>query len=350
MPRLISLSKDLAPDRPVIFRSHIQIRSDLVDRQGTPQADIWAFLWNNIKRADMFISHPIPSFVPKNVPEAKVAYMPATTDWLDGLNKTISFWDQSYYRNLYNEECATSLLTTKLTSRKYVIQIARFDPAKGVDDVIKSYAEFICLIEKNKPEIEVPQLVITGNSSVDDPDGSIIYEKTINELQNTYPHLVSSVSVMRLNSNDQLLNSLLSAAHVVLQLSTREGFEVKVSEAIHKGIPVIATRTGGIPLQVQDKKNGFLVKAGDWKAVAERMYELWTDDKLYKKMSDFAKRSVSDEVGTAGNALAWFYLADKLGRGEEVTAIPGRKWVNDMAREAAGRPYEEGENRLPRCI
>jgi glycosyltransferase involved in cell wall biosynthesis len=349
MPRLISLSKDIMPDRPVIFRSHIQIRSDLVGQQGTPQADIWAFLWNNIKRADLFISHPIPSFVPKDVPDTKVAYMPATTDWLDGLNKPISSWAQSYYLNVYNEECATSMMT-KLTSRKYIIQIARFDPSKGINDVIKSYAEFIRLVEENNPEMEKPQLIITGNSSIDDPEGLTIYEETINELQNAYPNLLPYVSVMRLNSNDQLLNSLLSAAHIVLQLSTREGFEVKVSEAIHKGIPVIATRTGGIPLQVQDKKNGFLVETGDWKAVARHMYELWTNEEVYKEMSDFAKRSVSDEVGTVGNALAWFYLADKLGRGEEVRPISGGKWVNDMAREAAGKPYEKGENRLPRVI
>jgi glycosyltransferase involved in cell wall biosynthesis len=349
MPRLISLVKDITPDRPVIFRSHIQIRSDLVDQEGTPQADIWEFLWNNIKHADLFISHPIPSFVPKNIPKTNVAYMPATTDWLDGLNKSINPWDQSYYMNLYNQECATSMMT-KLTSRKYIVQIARFDPAKGIDDVLKSYAAFTRLIQNHSPDIETPQLVIAGNSSIDDPEGSKIYDETISELQTTYPHLVSSVSVMRLNSNDQLLNSLLSAAHIVLQLSTREGFEVKVSEAIHKGIPVIATRTGGIPLQVQDKNNGFLVETGDWKAVAEHIYELWTDHELYKSMSKFAKESVSDEVGTVGNALAWFYLADKLGRGEEVKVTSGDKWVNDMARKAANKPYEKGENRLPRSI
>lgn len=349
MPRLISLSKDLTPHRPVIFRSHIQIRGDLVDQQGTPQAKIWAFLWNNIKRANLFVSHPIPSFVPESVPENKVAYMPATTDWLDGLNKRINIWDQSYYRDLYNEECTNSMMT-QLTSRKYIIQIARFDPAKGINDVIKSYAEFNNLIEKKSPHTEIPQLVITGNSSIDDPEGSKIYEETINQLHTTYPHLRSSVSVMRLNSNDQLLNSLISGAHVVLQLSTREGFEVKVSEAIHKGIPVIATRTGGIPLQVQHEKNGFLVRTGDWKAVAEHIYELFTNDQLYKEMSEFAKTSVSDEVGTVGNALAWFYLADKLSSGEEVVVASGDKWVNDMARMAAGKPYEQGENKLPRSI
>jgi alpha,alpha-trehalose phosphorylase (configuration-retaining) len=347
MPRLISLVKDLTPDRPVIFRSHIQIQSDLVDQEGSPQADIWEFLWNNIKRADIFISHPVPSFVPKNIPRAEVAYMPATTDWLDGLNKDISEWDQSYYRNLYNQECSSSMMT-KLTARKYIIQIARFDPAKGIDDVIKSYAGFRRLIEKHDPEIEAPQLVITGNSSVDDPESTRIYDETMNQLETKYPHLLSSVSVMRLNANDQLLNSLLSASHIVLQLSTREGFEVKVSEAIHKGKPVIATRTGGIPFQVQDRKNGFLVETGDWKAVAEHMFDLWTDDVLYQKMSQFAKKSVSDEVGTVGNALSWFYLADKWGNGKGVA--PEGKWVNDLARKEAGRPYEKGENKLPRSI
>lgn len=349
MPRLISLIKDLTPNRPVIFRSHIQIRGDLVDTEGTPQADIWDFLWDNIKRADLFISHPIPSFVPKTIPETTVAYMPATTDWLDGLNKNINQWDQGYYMNLYNQECATSMMT-KLTSRKYIIQIARFDPAKGIGDVLRAYAAFDRLIENSTSDDQRPQLVIAGNSSVDDPEGAKIYDETVAKLQTTYPHLVPHVSIMRLNSNDQLLNSLLSAAHVVLQLSTREGFEVKVSEAIHKGIPVIATRAGGIPLQVQHQKNGFLVEPGDCKAVAEHLYELWTDDALYNKMSMFAKESVSDEVGTVGNALAWLYLADTLGRGEQLTVDSGDKWVNDLARNASGTPYRPGENRLSRCI
>ena len=81
MPGLIPLIKKLTPDRPVLYRSHIQIRSDLVAKEGSPQADIWDFLWSNIKGCDMFISHPIPKFVPHTVPREKVVYLPATTDW-----------------------------------------------------------------------------------------------------------------------------------------------------------------------------------------------------------------------------------------------------------------------------
>ena len=105
MPGLIPLIKKLTPDRPVLYRSHIQIRSDLVAEEGSPQADVWEFLWSNIKLADMFISHPIPSFVPHNVPREKVAYLPATTDFLDGLNKDLNDWDRRYYGNLYNDQC-----------------------------------------------------------------------------------------------------------------------------------------------------------------------------------------------------------------------------------------------------
>ena len=73
--------KKITPNRPVLYRSHIQIRSDLIMKEGSPQADIWEFLWSKIQHADMFISHPIPAFVPKNVPRAIVSYMPAATDW-----------------------------------------------------------------------------------------------------------------------------------------------------------------------------------------------------------------------------------------------------------------------------
>lgn len=177
--------------------------------------------------------------------------------------------------------------------------------------------------------------------------------------------LLSSIVVMRIPPSDQskflivstqaapsdiysVLNALMSSAKIVLQLSSREGFEVKVSEAIHKGKPIIATRAGGIPLQVQHGKNGYLVEVGDSAQVAKHLYELWTDSGLYKKMCEFAKHSVSDEVGTWGNAAAWMYLATKFASGEKLK--PNGRWINDMMREDCGQPYKPDEPRLPRKI
>ncbi|KIJ23622.1 glycosyltransferase family 4 protein [Sphaerobolus stellatus SS14] len=136
-------------------------------------------------------------------------------------------------------------------------------------------------------------------------------------------------------------------AKVALQLSSREGFEVKVSEALHTGRPVITTRSGGIPLQVQHGKSGFLTDYGDTTTVAKHLYELWTDHDLYERMSKFARENVSDEVGTVGNALCWLYLAATFARGEKLK--PHGAWINDLARETAGEPYQPGEPRLPRA-
>ncbi|KAK8078334.1 trehalose synthase [Apiospora saccharicola] len=356
MPGIIPMIKELTPDRPVIYRSHIQIRSDLVAKEGTPQAEVWDFLWNNIKLADSFISHPIPEFVPQNVPHKIVGYMPATTDWLDGLNKPMNDWDSGYYGNQYNVQCNAHQMTKlEYPRRSYIVQIARFDPAKGIPTVIDAYAEF----RKRSFAAGIdfpPQLVVAGNSSVDDPDANMIYDQTLDQIERKYAHLARDISVMRLDANDQLLNTLIAKARVVLQLSTREGFEVKVSEALHAGRPVIATLAGGIPLQVHDGVDGYLVQPGDYMQVAEHLTDLFTDEDLWNRMSQAARDLVSDEVGTPGNALAWYYLASKWAAIAAIKANGGRanplqpnhRWINDMAREEAGFPYEEGENKLPR--
>lgn len=159
------------------------------------------------------------------------------------------------------------------------------------------------------------------------------------------PDLSTSISVQRLEHNDQLLNALLSNAHTVLQLSIREGFEVKVSEALKKGRPVIVSRVGGIQLQVLHERNGFLIEPGDWQAAGRHLLRLWTDHDLYDRMSGEATRTVSDEVGTVGNALAWFYLANKFREGGVAAK---ERWVNDLARAEVGSAYGKGENKLPR--
>ena len=83
MPGLIPLCKKADPERKVLYRSHIQIRSDLVAEKDSAAQGVWDYLWNDIKHADLFISHPVASFVPDAVPQETVAFMPATTDWYD---------------------------------------------------------------------------------------------------------------------------------------------------------------------------------------------------------------------------------------------------------------------------
>ena len=86
----------------------------------------------------------------------------------------------------------------------------------------------------DKPLSSKPQLIVCGHGSVDDPDGAIVYDETMSLIENEFSYLSDDIVVIRIGPSDQILNAIISLSKVVLQLSLREGFEVKVSEALHK--------------------------------------------------------------------------------------------------------------------
>ncbi|KAF8121924.1 glycosyltransferase family 4 protein [Boletus edulis] len=349
MPGLIPLIKKVRPELPIVYRSHIEIRSDLVQQKGSPQEGVWQYLWKNIQLADLFISHPVNKFVPSDVPPKKLALLGAATDWLDGLNKHLNPWDSQYYMGEFRSLCAKEKMhELKWPARDYIVQVARFDPSKGIPNVIDSYSRLRKMLkEAGNTEEEMPQLLVCGHGAVDDPDASIIYDQVLNLIaSDDYKQYAKDIVVMRLPPSDQLLNALMANAKIALQLSLREGFEVKVSEALHTGIPVVASHTGGIPLQIEHGKSGYLTEVGDNDAVARYLFKLYTDEALYTKMSEYAATHVSDEVGTVGNAAAWMYLAVMYNRGVKIQ--PQGAWLNDLLREETGELYRPGEPRLPR--
>lgn len=326
---LIPYIKRVNPKVKLIYRSHIQIVGDLASTEGTPQRKTWSFIWNNVKDVDCFVAHPMKEFVPSDVPEDKVVYVPATTDPLDGLNKELSEEQLLYYLKIFNKLLIKQEKQTPLDlSRPYIIQIARFDPSKGIPDVIESYRILREMLEKAGEE--VPQLIIAGNAAIDDPEGIPIYNTTVELLQTSkYKHLADDVKVSRLPHIDQLLDTLMRKAKIGLQLSIKEGFEIKVTEGLMKGIPMVCYRTGGIPWQVKENVNGFLVEPGNKKQVAKHMFDLLTDEKLYKKMSTAAAKYANKDYLTVPNALCWMYLAVRLDKGE---SIGGHfAWVKDLA-------------------
>ncbi len=125
---------------------------------------------------------------------------------------------------------------------------------------------------------------------------------------------------------------------VALQLSIREGFEVKVTEALMKGKPVVAYNVGGIPLQVQDGINGYLVDIGDTTRVAQCLYELLMDSVKYQHMSQAATAYADKDCLTIPNAICWLYLAVQLLQGVKMEGY--HQWVKVLAQEYFGN--EEG--------
>jgi glycosyltransferase involved in cell wall biosynthesis len=329
---LIPYIKQANPDAKIIYRSHIQIVGRLASQAGTPQHTTWNFLWEKIQLADYFVSHPLKMFIPDNVPAEKIFYMPATTDPLDGLNKPLTEDQMSTYLKLFNALLLQEGQTLLDEQRPYIVQIARFDPSKGIPDVLEAYRKLRDMLEKQlKP---IPQLVIAGNSSIDDPDGIPVYNLVWRILQSElYTDFADDVKVMRLPHRDQILNTLLRKSEVVLQLSIKEGFEVKVTEALMKGKPVVAYRVGGIPLQIQDGITGHLVEVGDTTQVAQHLYDLLTDKSKYQRMSTAAAELAGKDYLTIPNAICWLYLALESLSNEKLEGH--YQWVKTLAEKTS---------------
>lgn len=307
--RLVPHIKKENPKTVVIYRSHIQILCERIAEQKSA-ADVWEYLWESLKDADYFVSHPIDAAVPKEVPPEMVVFQPAGTDPLDGLNKNLPEKTAAYYQNVFNRICLDNGETPVNFLGPYITQIARFDPSKGIPDLLQAYYALYKMHLTNRPNENFRiGLVICGHGSVDDPQATSIFRK-ISDLVNTeifepIRHLITKV---RLPPFDQLLNVVLSSAKVCCQLSITEGYEVKVTESILKKVPVVVYRSGGLPLQVKNGKTGFIVEKGDTQEVARKLYDLMYDNDLYAKMRDQMDPNGSACITTPFQAMFWMKL------------------------------------------
>ena len=71
----------------------------------------------------------------------------------------------------------------------------------------------------------------------------------------------------------------------------KEGFGLVILEAFASGLPIVASRSGGITDIVKDGVNGFLVEEKDAGGMAEQIDRLLKDEEIYNKMQTEAKKS-----------------------------------------------------------
>ncbi len=102
------------------------------------------------------------------------------------------------------------------------------------------------------------------------------------------------------------LSKLARESHIFIHPSqmavdgNREGIPNAMLEAMSTGLPVVATRHGGIPEAVTSGKSGFLVDEGDIEAVVEALLALMTDAALYRQCSRGAHTVIERRFATSG--------------------------------------------------
>jgi N-acetyl-alpha-D-glucosaminyl L-malate synthase BshA len=152
-----------------------------------------------------------------------------------------------------------------------VVHVSNFRPVKRVDDVVRVFAE----VRRTLPAL----LLLVG----DGPERSRV-EAQVREL---------GLSRFVCFLGKQLeLATVIAHADVFLLPSELESFGLAALEALSAGVPVVATRVGGVPEVVQDGVTGFLHPVGDVAAMAASAARICVDPALADRMGRAARADV----------------------------------------------------------
>lgn len=93
------------------------------------------------------------------------------------------------------------------------------------------------------------------------------------------------------------LRKILPCLDLVVHPALMEGLGVSLIQAAACGVPIVASRAGGIPEIVRDGLNGFLVDPGDPSALADAVNRILGDDGLRSAMGSGGRGLVRREFG-----------------------------------------------------
>ena len=173
-----------------------------------------------------------------------------------------------FIKNISND------LIEKTEDKKVILSIGRLSENQkrfskailSINELVKFENKFIYIIVGDGPDKEK-------------------YQKLIDKLNlNNYVLLAGFI-------NEDEKNFLLKKSKLLLITSDRETFGLTMAEALGFGVPVISTKTDGAKDFIKNGRNGFLVNP-DEKEISDKIkFLLNLDNKKYKKMQNFAKKS-----------------------------------------------------------
>ncbi|MFC1806799.1 lipopolysaccharide heptosyltransferase II [Candidatus Omnitrophota bacterium] len=163
--------------------------------------------------------------------------------------------------------------------REYIVGlIGRITPIKGHVHLIRAISKVIRFM----PNVKV---LVIGDAPSSKPG----YR---NELQALTKRLGLSKYIQFIGERHDIPQQLKKMDLLIMPSVGEETFGRVIIEAQSSGVPVIASRVGGIIDIIEDGENGLLVNPADWSGLSDAIIKVLKDKDLRKKLSVNGRRSV----------------------------------------------------------
>ncbi len=149
-----------------------------------------------------------------------------------------------------------------------LMHISNFRPLKRLGDVVRIFARVAARLDA--------RLVLVGDGPEFGRTQALIAE-------------LGLVDRVRFVGVVDEVTPLLAGADLLLLPSETESFGLVALEAMASGVPVVASRVGGLPEVVEDGVSGFLAPVGDVEAMADRALTILADCATQKRFGRAAR-------------------------------------------------------------
>ncbi|MGZ3405653.1 MAG: glycosyltransferase, partial [Polyangia bacterium] len=213
-----------------------------------------------------------------------------------------------------------------LLFRPIVTQISRWDRLKGFAPLLDAFCALKQRPRHDQPprqqrRLEIVRLVLAGpdpRGVQDDPEAIEVLDELSARYRRLPPALQADIALLTLPTvsrkhNALMVNSLQRCSSVVVQNSLREGFGLTATEAMWKGVPVLASSACGLRQQVRDGLDGRLVgDATRPDEIAGVLVEVLGDAKQRQAWGRSGQRRVLDEFLVFAQLRGWLRVFSAL--------------------------------------
>jgi glycosyltransferase involved in cell wall biosynthesis len=262
----------------------------------------YSIIENRLRQVDMIIgcSEHITEKIQKRFPQfadrCKTVYNGVDVELFGG-NLSAGLHSTSQR----NQPTSSLPLKSREDRNKKILFVGRISPEKGLHLLLDAFRE----INRRYPnteleivgsEVVAPRECVFGTSNEPEVLGlSQFYSGSYLEKlkRRLSPDIETRVMFAGYVSHEEL-PAHYKDADIVINPSLSEAFGMSLAEGMSSGIPVIATRVGGMRSVVQEGKTGLLVEANNSLALVEAVCYLLSNDELRKSMGKIGRQRALD--------------------------------------------------------